>query len=45
MPYYGYIWTKRARIKIDLNGVAEHEVEAVISDPMSTAVSNSSGRP
>lgn len=45
MPYYEFIWTKRARMKIELNGVSQHEVESVISDPAGTGSSNSSGRP
>jgi uncharacterized DUF497 family protein len=45
MPYYEFVWTERALVKIDLNGVTSEEVEAVICNPFKTDRSNSSGRP
>ena len=45
MPWYEFFWTERALDKIGLNGVAQHEVESVICDPIRTGDSQSSGRP
>ena len=45
MPYYEFVWTERARAKIELHGVSCHEVEEVICRPDKTGHSHSSGRP
>jgi hypothetical protein len=45
MPYYEFIWTERALAKIELNGVTQNEVESVVSNPIRTGQSRTSGRP
>jgi uncharacterized DUF497 family protein len=45
MPYYEFVWTDRARAKIELHGVTCQDVEEIISRPIKTGRSNSSGRP
>jgi uncharacterized DUF497 family protein len=45
MPYYEFVWTERARTKIELHGATCHDVEEVISRPLKRGRSNSSGRP
>lgn len=45
MPYYEFVWTDRARSKIELNGLTLEDVEAIICSPWKVEKSRSSGRP
>jgi uncharacterized DUF497 family protein len=45
MPYYWFRWTDVAQTKVEDHGITVNEFEAVVSQPVSTATSRSTGRP